>query len=672
MASSYPPYVDDESHPDKYRLKIYDSIAEQEKAVSEFTNENDAKQDLVDDIYQERVIKFKAYNAKRIKWIQDYTNSHPNNIELRKKVRVLIIIGTCVQLKTIGNDDYVKHNEDIVTALLIKHLFHYACAIPNDQILITSSNQNNFKIINDHPEYNVSPSSSPPSTPPKESHMPTLYKNPNDIFFFQTIFAQVGTKQYHFRPDNGKRLAIFPFNQYFLQQFKTDPESELYVFFLDHGTAGFFQDFTYNFFVERLLTIQCKHMYIFNQSCYSGSLIDLITISKTIIELFSTEDASKPTPKEIFLKLYEISQNYSKDDLTKEQKEEQISKELLEIKKHLTRISDDVDNKLKTIIEHLQFYKTSIPLDPIVFAQFGEKATIICSSPFYRKCPALPFRRFFIGNKTTISSHGGVFISLIIQTLFHPDDGDENIEQFIRHIQNEFITMKPATEPFIKEQFTYSEAHYNKIFYPLLCNGYLLTKSQLQNDCQDNLDELENYYKIDYTQNETCYYTINKLPNIKSIIYPEEYWNVDITDVDISEYDGLKSYDFTYYVNPQKKHDSGQYGPCEDVGDLLKFLSDFNKCIDKCLEDKTEIKTEWPSHKENYSANTQILYHKIWNKIRHLIDAYLIHAYNHVESFIKHNLEHNFSTQPDLFVKACVETLETILPLYKGIPFFPY
>ena len=659
----FPQYVDDASHPDKYRLKIYDNITEQEKTLSESNKENDVKEQLVYEIYRDRARKFDKYNKQRINCIQKYTNSDTNENELRKNFRVLIIIGTCVQLKTICNDHYLNHNEDIVTALLIKHLFHYACGIPDEQILITSTNQDNFKMFIEHPEYNVYS-----STSSKESSMPLLYNNPSDIFFFDTIFAQVGTKQYHFRPDNRPIFDIEPFNQYFLQQFQTDSESELYVFYLDHGTEGFLQDFTYNLFVERLLSIQCKHMYIFNQSCDSGSLIDLITISKTIIELFSTEDASKPSSKEIFHKLFEISQKYSNVDITKEQQEEQISNELLEIKKHLIRFPSDVDIKLKAIIKHLQFYKTSISIDPRIFAQFAEKATIICSSPFNLKSPALPLRRFFVGNKTTVSSHGGFFMSLIIQTLFHPNEGDQNINQFTQHIQKEFIKMKEDIGLFIRDQFTYSEDHYNMINSPIFPNRFHLTQTQLQNNCQNNLNELENYFNIDYSNNETCYYTKEKLPDLKSIIYPQKYWNIDITDVDISEYEGLKFYVF----NPQKKNDSSPYGPCENVGDLLKFLSDFNKCIDKCLEGKTEIKTDWPSHKENYSPNTQILYNKIWNKIRHLIDAYLIHAYNRVESFIKHNLENNFSTQPDLFVEACVETLETILPLYKGVPFFPY
>ena len=58
-----------------------------------------------------------------------------------------------------------------------------------------------------------------------------------------------------------------------------------WFFFVDQGHVG--DNLPYQFFIERFLEIKCKHFFVFNDSCYSGSLIKLIEIWKDFNDIFA-------------------------------------------------------------------------------------------------------------------------------------------------------------------------------------------------------------------------------------------------------------------------------------------------------------------------------------------------------------------------------------------------
>ena len=582
MANSYPKFVDDKEHPESYHLKIYKNDEEKKFIHSLPDDESDKKRLKIEDIYMRRFENFRVYVDERIEWIKEQTKEElSKQNELRKNIRVLIILGSAVEKVALVQPPYIKHNEDIVTTLLLKHLFKFAFGIPEEQIFLTSSNPDNFPL---------SPNVISPSTSPSKDNS-TLFRNQNDTTkvnysnqnefrFFKTVFAQVGEFQYHFHPSYNEYPKIHPFNKENLRTFKTDENSELFVFFLDHSIPGYFQDRNYEFFLERLLEIQSKHLYIFNQSPNSGSLIDLIHISDKILELFfdcSNPSTIKISPTEIFRIIMNASHPGSKGStqdgpsknevkiLTTEIEndinhiKEQVDfqnvendMKISELMKYITKTSDGGEDELISIIEHMKIYESGLSINPLLFRELKEKSFIICSSPYDLKSPTLPFRYFYIGDVDTISSHGGVFSSVIIDCLFHPNNEDINPKDFITHIQTIHDNLKRQFSPILKEQFTYtptSQEHINQMTNLILRKtNRIISENTIIQDYKKYVSDLESYFNINYANNGLYSCPDNfALPNLKSILLSEKYWNVDITPVDVHEYDYLKIYDYSYF-----------------------------------------------------------------------------------------------------------------------------
>ena len=65
---------------------------------------------------------------------------------------------------------------------------------------------------------------------------------------------------------------IGPFNKASINSLKSNKESELIIFFLDHGSKESFSYIPYYHLIERINEIEFHHATIFNETCNSGHL----------------------------------------------------------------------------------------------------------------------------------------------------------------------------------------------------------------------------------------------------------------------------------------------------------------------------------------------------------------------------------------------------------------
>ena len=724
---SFRSFYDDPLHPENYHLKIYEN--DEDKNQSQYDNH---KLNEIQFHYFQRTMNYYKYIKERILWIKNQTKQElSKKNELRENIRVLIILGSAIENQRVMCKKYIKHNEDTVTTLLIAHLFQYACGIPGEQIMITSSNPANFpcesKII--LPSAYGSKGHDINMAQLDPNHIKNFkYSNNTEFKFFDTVFSQVGEDQYHFLPDDFLPI-IYPFNKYFLNKFKTDENSELFVFFIDHRTNGYFKDNYYELYIEHLMEIKSKNMFVFNISCYSGLLIDLIHISDNILELHKSKRIDK-SPRDIFNMLIKASHPLEEKDVStscseqtddsdesssyeeidestlfnqiddplkktisnadrsenevkeqektqKEIEKERIINEILNILVKELNDKNDIEQKIRLLVDHMSIYDSQLSIDPLLFHRFKEKAFILCSCPLDQISPSLPIRDFYIGNNETISSHGNVFSSIIIECLFHPQKADTNVNHFISHVQSLHNNMKLHFCDILKQQFNYSDSlnPFEQVLNEVLNKTYKrISIKTVKNYCDQYLKFLDSFFKIDYSHDGTYSCPTGlEFPDMQTILLPEKYWNIDVSKVDPNEYSNLKIYDYNYLDYVETLSPEG-YGPIKGVNNLIKLANDFFNCLE------SEIRHFMPSYKINckmkhlfenkaYSDATINEFKDIKEDICHLFVPNTVRAFQKLEKFIKYQLEYDFKKAHRLYHYCCVKTLKKILPLFRPIDF---
>ena len=692
-------FCDPSKSPNDYVLRFF-------KSREEFQNfyklpKDSPERNKIRKLEKERKNAFSKYNDDRVEWIQNQTkNLLKTNQNLRDNLKILIIIGS----KLNYNDDkrFIENNEDFVTALLLYHLFHYAFGISESNILLTSSNDKNF--FNDpNPNAHVSPTSSPSKhleEGANQTLLEDLYIGNVKFTFFNTVFAQVGTKQYHFLPDIKLNSKLEPFNRYFLNFLHTTNESILYVFFLDHGFPGFFNLLNYQHFVQRLTEIKYKQVIIFNQSCNSGSLIDLIKISediKTISKSMNNPQLEKLSLKEIFDKLSSIARNKNsitdieqeiangdKEDIEKGQKD--INSLNQEIKKINTSIQEEYNNLyqyftnkeeevqiksiIERIIEHLKEYRYLHSIDPKLFLQFKKNAAIFCSCPYNMKCSSLPYRYFYVGSKLVIGAHGGVYSSAVIQTLLNINQTDIHIPDFVEHLQHEFDVISSSLRDYIIAQNTFSEDD-----CPARDSE---TKKKLEDRCDEILTILNQHLSYKFQNNETYYISpsIQELPDLHSILLHKYYWNVDIEEVNVEDYKDIKIYNYHNMIREDSneeqniKEKKDKYGPVSGEYIILTFMNDFTKCLEELLaKHKMNTKLKYGMKLTEFSEETEKLYRKFYICAIQKTNFNTYHAIYNLESIIKNNMEIVFKDNKEKFGSLCYLSCCTILPYWEDVSF---
>ena len=647
----------------------FKTVEERKNYVLGIIDRSDEEKHL--DTYDTSIKEYIDFNEKRVQWINDQISKMELNDgeDLYKNLKILIIIGSHLKLKPkiysdsdYEDDSYYIHGyEDMNTALLIAHLFHYPCKIDYDNILITSSNHRNF-IPTKIPEAKLSPKCSPSKKTnddhndsdvhPKE--IPTkLYKSKISTIIDDVAYAQIGSKHIQFVPDINVKRDIKPFNRYFLQNLKTNENTELIVFFLDHSFPGFFQRHSYQYFVERLMEMTTKHITIFNQSCNSGSLIELIDISEQINEIFVSSQDSKQS---IFQKLFSLAHDKTQSN------DEKIN---LIIKEYHISPSEATKQKVINIINLLSNYKDTFDISPELFIQFKNKSTIFCSCSSTSECPTLPFREIIGPKDRYVNSQGGVFSSMFIRCLFSPnDDNDFSFSNFTKNLQDELLHMENELKDIMIKQNTID--HYSHKY------------DNIKGACVSIQETTKKYFKTNFTQHSLSVSSRDKIPNIKSITLPIQYWNIDTCDVDPLEYN-IKVYD---YISTQGHHkdydyDDGEvnndgefrYGPQKGVFFDGKFMTDFAKCFDDIRKGQSDNeKFDLLLTVEEYSEVTNQKYSEFYSQAVIILDFNTLIPYRFLARPIKTNYQINFYNETNYF-DICEQALRTIVEYWKDVEF---
>ena len=626
-------------------------------------------------------------NMERIQWREDQLQQSDFKIdkELRKNIKILIIISTRLEYKTISqNSKSIRKKlicgyDDFTTALLIRHLFYYACNINYDDILITSTNRENFEYF-DIPEVQISTSSpSKQSTRTKcdseehHSDIPTdLYNNeisPIKDFF---AYAQVGKQQIQFLPDIDLCKQIKPFNKYFLQSLNTDKSSELLVFILDNGLEGFFAQKDYQYFVERLMEMPSKHVTVFNQSCFSGSLIELIEISEHIDTIF------KPSP--------ELNQTIFKDLLNvATDKSKSINEKIQDIYKDYKIPNTEATTiKITQMIEILTHYNKKINITPKLFVEFKNKSTIICSCSSAEQSPTLPLRQI-IGPKQRIqiaTAQGAIFSSCYLECLFCPsNDNDFSFTQFTNNLRIELKNMEEEFKDILIQQNTIDEKS--------ACESF----KELSDQYKSRQETISNYFKTNFSSPQLSISSSGKIPNIRSITLPQKFWNIDVTEVDPLEYK-TKVYDFVglqdhsdvdeinkdeetsrneeIYQDEEINQDENKYvyGPVKGIFNDFKFIHDFVQCFE-CIRKSRGIQQEFKA-----SRSSDVITEQTEEKFRYfniyvsdVLDFNTEIPFFFLVPLIKSNFQERFYNVADFFM-ICREALQETVKYWQDVKFY--
>ena len=203
---------------------------------------------------------------------------------LVKQYRVLIILGDDItNCKITSSVLYYGNSSTLSVAFLYKHLFKYIYGFDNEQILITNISSNCFKSTKSGTTFKQSPKRTgyyePSDTIETKDNSEETYYEPSDSIetkdnsdetFYSNVdlktfldnnlcVTQVFNSEYLF-PVNKDLTQIKPFNRKSLQSLNVTNETELFIFFLNHGFENEFslELLEYQYFVERIIELNSK------------------------------------------------------------------------------------------------------------------------------------------------------------------------------------------------------------------------------------------------------------------------------------------------------------------------------------------------------------------------------------------------------------------------------
>ena len=298
-------------------------------------------------------------DEKILKEIEEYKLTLLKEVEEeRNKIRVLIILGSKVET---NEEDLIINNEFFTISLFLRHLFKYVYSIPEQNILLTTSNHKNISQQYSDLSCKISPPTSPIKDPNpnlnqtiseedqnkskeeapeiiyteeqlKELLRLPLFHDNVDLSVCGIHFAQVADHEYRFYIKDYRRI-IKPFNRYFLKALNVNQDSTLFVFILDQCIH-----FDYQFFIERLNELNTKKYIIFNECCQSGSLIELIHISEKLLSIFPF--LTQYEIKDIFKEFLQIAK-YIQDSNAPIENDNQNPNESVDIQTILKQIEEN-------------------------------------------------------------------------------------------------------------------------------------------------------------------------------------------------------------------------------------------------------------------------------------------------------------------------------------------
>ena len=362
-----------------------------------------------------------------------------NNYPDVSKYRVLIILGCPIIKEDLFKITHFFGDSFVFSiAFLYKHLFKYVYNFQEDQILITSICDSEFRTKLGR-NFKNSPKRAgfyskkicDLSSNDGFSRPDANYKNSNlqEFASYNTCTTQVFNTEYTF-PLVSPHLQIFPFNRNSLKMLKVDKETELFVFFLNHGSEFKFSTSSiyYDYFLERIIELNSKKNYIFIDCCYSGSFLKLINISEKLQQFFPQANQESDENYNIRLQaLFRILSNWEKfEKMQLNDIFEELSLSIKEVKNQIIQdfkandfFSNHFGNDFKTFLAEVSPLHDSA-IVPLHFIQIKQNSIIFCSSEFNLVSFHLPFRFYKIGLETHISSYGTYFSSIILSFFLNP------------------------------------------------------------------------------------------------------------------------------------------------------------------------------------------------------------------------------------------------------------
>ena len=473
------------------------------------------------------------------------------------KVSVLIVINKIgvhnLRFKTIYDFDQCTE------ALFIRHIFHYVFGLDYSQILITSISNQSFSV---KPFNSITTNVISPPFGSKRPKQNINYNNSKIEFLCgisacgQVMHTQNLLQDYSFKFDGNIRGIVRPFNRHFLSQLKANNETELLVFLLDHGVPGRFSHKLFQEIFERIYKIPSKHIIIFNDSCYSGFLLQIIQASS----FYKTDKIMSLSDF-----IYQLSQ------LPKNSKD---SKEIGSLVQNLNNFQNES--------------KEELYFNPELFFNLKQKSSVFCSAPSTNFSYSYPIRRFVLPSDTLYVSYGFPFIAAVMQALLYDDLSSLSDDLFASYINKNFKI----------------NSIFEKYSIPQL---------------PDKKENITLFFSIDYDNSNYYSSSEISWFDFSSIRQKDKSkWNVEIQDIDVEkeytedvmeaarEQSLFLNLSLTHHENSEEDLDPERLGPtigAEAWDQDKKYVYDFTRVVNDILKTKS-----LPCFNPNHVAATFSLY----------------------------------------------------------------
>ena len=431
--------------------------------------------------------------SKQIKIAFQGSSPSPQSQPNVNNYRVLIVLGCDIKQVSLPNGITGFGNSFVFSvAFMYKHLFKYLYHFQDDQILITNIADDLFLVPLQQglKKYKRSPtregfySKDSTDTTSNEdlTHPPCVYNNSDLKQFMRlnTCTAQVFNTDYLF-PLLDPNSQIYPFNRQSLKMLNVNEETELFIFFLNHGTKYKFSlvSLCYDFFLERIIELNTKKNYIFIDCCHSGSFVKLLMISEKLQNFFPQIDQESDENYNIrlqalfkLLNKWKIFKSKELDDIFQE-----ISLENKKIKEQITKDFETTkskfsEQKFKQFVKEVSQIQHST-IVPQHFIQIKNNSLIFCSSESTAMSFGLPIRFYQLGFSLQVSSYGTYFSSIILKFFLNPSqilkDANDSIsaQELLSFIDSQFKeigTSYPQLLKYTNKQLPKPGQDYFKLF----------------------------------------------------------------------------------------------------------------------------------------------------------------------------------------------------------------
>ena len=668
---------------------------------------------------------FQKVNEKQSKEIQ----------AIRSKMRILIIIGSTISInQNKAHRTYFSGYEDFSLAFFLRDLFHFCYGLDYSQILITSTDEKDFKSgINASPKkfykgpyqfLNQTPDFPSSSISQNTNKNMANFTNSNFQSFWRNklISTQVGNEDLIYIYDYNIATVIQPFSKKSLELLNSNNDSELFVFFIDHGTPQGFSHGIYKNFLERFNHIKFNHATIINDACHSGFLVNIFKSCEIFDQL-------------IHLPFYFIKDQKETKKAQEAPKAEEIKLEYTTIYNYIQEFSLDKQRKIQIILFNffLQYPNWEKSKSNKKDESSEQEKGLIKDLPFYFVVILYQFQNLDEDVDDKVSE---IFVNVINNEKFHQNEKIQNnfhnkMNEFINsfgEIESQITFIDPQLINSIGNKVTIlSSCNYNEIALslPLRSDIYFpvdlpvracgtiymsaLIKCLFKPETFEN-DTIEEFIaKINkefQTSKDEFYYDVKeqntpreltdkdnknlkkveafiksiplffnktkdfKLIPFQKIILPNRIKFFDTKEVNPQEYENLKVKD---YINISQRNSpiSTELGPVDDKCLSEKLQEDFINCFNKNKESMNSKEIEdfkFEKCNDQFYEEALAYSFKVHSEVQKFITWQFQIAFQEQAPYIEAYLQRNINHLEEA-ANCIIETYRMILPYWDEIQF---